>query len=1484
MSVQLPQLGPYKYYRLVVNKTVNLSQFNPSEVIMYNSSGQSMIPASVTTNQNTPTQLEYMSLSNLNASFGNYTTLTVYSGTSYTGSTSTTFTDKYTGLSKTINGEYYTVTFANQVALTKYVFQTQNPTLSSWAIVGSNDGFATGNVVSQVTNYFATINAGAQVNVATVNTYTYSTFRFIYQSGQSSASPFSLSISNPVFVGPAGAYFNGIAQLGTTYSNTISTTITNPAAQTVLGEWIQMQLPSAAVVNVYSMATTCQPVAWFFLGSTNGTVWDLLHTVSNNYYVNSTSFVYTVTNIQQSGYSYYRMVISECYGTSVNISTLALYNSSGTSVLPYLTTNSTNYAYKPAVSTSLTGPFVLQSSSSYQPYSNTSLSALFNNDQNTYWLSSNVYKPYTGTSTTYYQPTGTYVSGEYFDITFPQPASFIKYVIMHTTETSKSPNNWMILGSTDSVNFTNIISNVQGAYNGYPSPLTYNAYSISNTVSFSRIRFISNATINNGTLGLQKFKIITRSGSAVPNVSYNSTTYFTIDSSVPTGCNPTYGGNTFSTYSTSMYYSSNTVAGSLQGSFYGEYTQVSLPTPLASMVRQPSYIRITTNSPGVLPANVWILGSNILSGVGNTFSQPTTNGGITSTGQNVIAFVTNTYVTGNLLIPITNLLLPGPGTVDVLRTVVTDTQPWTAGQGNLNTVMINEIELLDNRFRRINPYLAPPPVASVYVDPVSKINTGSINNVTVPTSNGGTYRGITSTNITAPSAKTITGEWIQLTFPTNQPIGGPVVGYQVSFVNPVNYWTVAGTNDGTFGTWTELDTRYTKTTTGNLFQYSMQYALANGGLTYRFYRLIGRDVYSLSNTFQVIEFSLLNQYGYRINQLFSASSGNSPSAGQLVAPYNGGVYQGANTISANQTGEFITLQLPSASTNIYSMNVSFANPVQSFSLYGSLNGQVWYPVNRNSIKTTYGTYSSNSSSNIVPTLQIDQVLTSNTTASGSYAGTDSTGGYAGGWAEIAFPSNVLVASISFTVPAAPGILSPPYGQIKSFAVIASNDYSNWVTLYPADGTLRKYSTTVTQSLINTIPFTFYRVVIIAVDQPYGYIGINGLSVTMADGSNTGVTQNFGEYTYLNDTANTVMNIPTQYNYYGLQIENSVSVNGTVGVSNIVFNSTRSPSGIVPPYPMTSNVMVETSYGLNTVGYGSEYVQVSTSGPAHVANTYTINFDQYLNAGLPISFSLYGSNDSVNYALIDTRSTGVTDRTAPLSNSLTYQTNSTLRFKTFRLVVNQALQNFTTGGTAGISEFYVTDYSGTVVTPNLPMTSNVTSGTVQVLQANVYNNNGLYQYISQIGGVSGEYAVFKFPSPILISNVKINAQTMTGTVLGSLRGSTFQPLATFSMTTGTSTVVINTTNYYDSFAIAVQTIAANTGQAVVYEVTFYDILGETRPFLIPFCLKTNSVGDTGFLNFSQLNQFGLSNTIPADLYAVSRNILDISNGQGRARFS
>ena len=504
MSVQLPQLGPYKYYRLVVNKTVNLSQFNPSEVIMYNSSGQSMIPASVTTNQNTPTQLEYMSLSNLNASFGNYTTLTVYSGTSYTGSTSTTFTDKYTGLSKTINGEYYTVTFANQVALTKYVFQTQNPTLSSWAIVGSNDGFATGNVVSQVTNYFATINAGAQVNVATVNTYTYSTFRFIYQSGQSSASPFSLSISNPVFVGPAGAYFNGIAQLGTTYSNTTSTTITNPAAQTVLGEWIQMQLPSAAVVNVYSMATTCQPVAWFFLGSTNGTVWDLLHTVSNNYYVNSTSFVYTVTNIQQSGYSYYRMVISECYGTSVNISTLALYNSSGTSVLPYLTTNSTNYAYKPAVSTSLTGPFVLQSSSSYQPYSNTSLSALFNNDQNTYWLSSNVYKPYTGTSTTYYQPTGTYVSGEYFDVTFPQPASFIKYVIMHTTETSKSPNNWMILGSTDSVNFTNIISNVQGAYNGYPSPLTYNAYSISNTVSFSRIRFISNATINNGTLGLQK--------------------------------------------------------------------------------------------------------------------------------------------------------------------------------------------------------------------------------------------------------------------------------------------------------------------------------------------------------------------------------------------------------------------------------------------------------------------------------------------------------------------------------------------------------------------------------------------------------------------------------------------------------------------------------------------------------------------------------------------------------------------------------------------------------------------------------------------------------------------------------------------------------------------------------------------------------------------------------------------------------------------
>lgn len=1378
MSVPLTPRKPYKYFRLTINSTVNQRTVKIPEIAIYNSSGQTMIPAGVVSNQTAPSNpLEFMSLSNLGASFGSYTTQSLYSGSGYFGNAKTTFLDLCTGLSNTILGESYTVNFAQKVAVSKYVFISQNPPISAWSIVGSNDGFVTGNVISSVSKITS---FGDQINVFTVNTFVYSSFRFIYQAGTGNYSAFSLGISKPVFIGPNGPYFNGTFSNGSTPSST--------------ADYIQIKLPIPTAVNNYSMVTNCYPISWTLAGSTNNITWNSLDQVTNNYYVTNQTFTRPLIN--SNLYLYFRLTINECYINSASVSTLTLYSNS-ISVIPYLSTDSASFSSSPPVPTSLVGQYTIQASSSYAPYANTSLSSLFNDDQSTYWLSDNVYPG--PPTTTYFQPTSSTLPGEYFDVTLPIPVKLIKYSIMHSADTTKSPNAWMVLGSTDGSTFTSILSNIQSS--GVPQALTYNTFPISNTASFSRIRFVANTTISNGTLSLQKFKLITSRGSALPNVSFNNSLYFSVDSSVPVGCTPTYGGNNYSRTETACYSNStNLVVGPLTNKFYGEFTQIAFPVPLLKMKQVPVYIRIKSDT---LPSNVWVLGANIQSFFGPTFSQPLTGNGnytITTTGQTIVASLTNNYITGNVLIPITsNLGLPGPGTVDILRIVVCDTQP-----GTISTTRINEIELLDSRYRRINSYITSFDSAT---------SNGIVSTISSPTVMGGVYRG----------SETLGGDWIQITFASQTQI----YGYRLTFVNPVNKWSLLGSNDGAFTSWTTIDTRTTQVLTGNLFQYSVP------TVNYKYYRIVGLEG---SSQLQIADIALLDYNMERLNPFFVGS--NTPST--LVPVFSGGACKSSNNFpGSSKPGEFITIRLPNVS-NVSTMSILFSNPVQSYSVFGTNDLAVWNLIERKTITSTYGTYSSNSSSGITPTIKQDQLIASAVP----------------GWAEIAFPSNVLIASMSFTVPAAPSVVTPPYGQITSMSITGSNDYVNWVTVYPADNILRPFGTKVTQPIANSIRFTYYRLNILGLDNPGGVIGINGLTATMADGSNTGITGNYGEYTYITDSVSNVVSVPP-YQYYGLQVERTSNTGGSAGVIEVSMGLPALNSNVTTLYP----------YKANSVGYGSEYVQIKTSGPPHIAKTYTVKYDEYSGAGIPLSFSLIGSNGGV-FEVIDSRTNSL------ISNVLVFTTNSTKAYSIFRLVINQTLQSATSAGTVGITEFSVTNYFGEVITPNLPMTSSVTSGTVQVLQSNVYGSNGAYRYVNS----PGEYAVFKFPQSIQLSNVVITANAFSGTLLG---GSI--PLMSFSVN-GTTSIPVASNAYYDTYTLIVTSIAPNAGQASIQNVTFYDTLGETRPFLIPFCLQTNSYSDTGFLNFSQIDRFEVSNVIPADLYAVSQNLLVVDNGQARVKFS
>ena len=1490
--VPLPQTQPYKYYRAVFSRQFDSSGINLTRFDVLNSSGQLLVPTITNNSTTVATPVLYYSLSNLNASFGSYSTSQSYYP-AYSGATSTVFTDKFLGTTKTINGDYYTVTFANPVAVTKYVFITNNPTLTSWSIIGSNDGFVTGNIISSVSNFFTVPTIG-QVNVATVNTFTYTQFRFVYQGGLATSYPCSVSITSPIFVGPTGPYFNA-SQQGTVYANT---TVTSGYT----GEWIQIQLPATAVANVYNWSTTCQPIAWSFLGSNNGTAWDLIQATSNNYY-QTAPLVNTIRNLANGGYSTYRLVLTEAYQPWNQASTIALFNSSGKSLIPLVTSNSTVYAYPPVVSTSLVGQFSVNASRADIG----SVTNLFDNSAlTTWWVSS-----FNNGTTTQYQPTGTAVPGEWVEIAFPQPVTITKYAILHGPDSSKSANVLILLGSTDSINFTNILSNVQVVI---ATPNTYNAFSISNTTPFSKVRLIVNGTPG-GSLDMRQLRIFGQNGSLMPNVTSTSTTF---DSSILSGCVPVYGGPTYSSSSTNFYGSATTTtAGPLLATYQGEYVQLTFPVPLNGFVSQPAYINI--KSPQVLPANVVVLGANLQATTTSPFpplfSTPPSSNPVTiaGSGQTIVASATNVYQVSNVLLPILSYTCNNTtvtSSVDILRIVIGETAPWSQNQGgSFSTGIIGEVELLDSRLRRVNPILVSPTnltvsAAGTYI---GGQNTLSVANLTLPY---GVYRGFSNTWV--QGIGNIPGEYMQVYFATTGLTDNSLFpyGYRVTFANAINYWTMVQSTDG--ATWYQVDSRKTKTLSGTSFQYYWNYLSQNN-----YYRVICRETFS-TNCFQLAELAILNQYGDQLNGFFTTQVNTQiPSI-----PRNNGWYQGLSNI-ANDTynGDWITLQTPSTVTNVAYMNVLTSVGLQQFSMYGSNDGKSWVTLGRNSLNASYGTYSSNASttkvtgpgptSNSAFNLSVSQVnsftpssaiLAIDVSSTGTYNGSNPlftvtpTGfsAISGGWAELVFPSNVVVTSMSFFVPPAPGTYDAPFGQISAFYILGSVDYNTWTVLFQPDGSVRSFGTKVTQALPTTSSYVYYRVMITQIDRQ-GYMGLSGLSATLTSFATTGFSNNTTERTYTIDYVSNTMSL-AEYKYYGLQIERATNpLTGNVAVATIALGSKKSPTGLIPPNPMTSNVTSQIVYGNDSIGYGAEYVQISTSGSAHIANSYTFQFDQYTGSGIPIVVTLSGSNDGITFVPVNTFNTGIVSRSAITSNVFTvYPTVTGNRYNTFRLTVNQSLQNFTTSGTTGISLFYVTDYSPNVATPNVTsyqMTQNTQSFSGSVLlQANVYRNDGTYAYING----TGEYATFTFPAPILLSYMSITANAFSGTLYGGVTplvsfqakagGTNFNLQSTyFSNVTGT--VPVTTASYFSQFTLVVTSITPGTGQANIGEVTFYDIYGERRQFLIPFCLDTNSVGDTGSLNFSQIDQFSISNSLPTNsVYAVSRNILDIKDGRGKVRFS
>ena len=1493
-------LQPYSFFRFIVTSMIENANAQFNQINLFNNAGKSIVPVGVTTNITTIANPKSLVSSSADVTKNVNSTSPFYSriSSAYSGSNITSFVDTFSGAVSTISGDFFSVNFTSPVSITQYAFVTQNPTANSWTLVGSNDSFLSGNAISNVWDYIGLTSpvAGRQVNVATSNTFSYMNYRFILRKGISSATSFSLGVDNLTFIGPSGVYFNGDRIFeGTRFANNLPVAIT-AGGRSFAGEWSQIQLPSAVVSNVYSFSVNTLPIAWALVGSTNASTWDLLHSVSNNYFVSSQTskfnFSSVFTNPSNSGYSFYRLIITDTYSKNIVISNMTVSTAAGNRIYPFLTSNAANYSAA-AVPTSLSGQYTFQTSGATI---NKFLFNLFDMKKDTAWE---------GTSGTYLDGSGNpsasapitqftngTIPGEWIDITLPQPSVITKYGFIHSSTTSKSPNSWSLIGSTDGITFSNILSNVVGAFSRYPAPNSANTYPSSNILTpFSKLRLVVSNVMNNQQVSLADFAIYNTNGRLLPKVnSTDQSTTLIVDTTNPNSeAVGVFGGRYTDTTSTILYSnSSSLVAGSVLRTFTGEWIQLSYANSLA-LTSTLKFIKISCPLSGSLPANVIIMGSNLQSSNGLGFTQPAIGTGINTSNSVILAEQSNIYNLDNTIIipiPVVPNIRSAPSlativSVDVIRIIVNETAP-----GNLSTTTISEVELLDSKLRRMTPVLTN--ATSTFGSRTDATGTIIGNNYVYPTPSitGGSYKGTVSTG-------THVGEWVQISFP----FAIISAGYHVIFdAVSATSWTLLASNDPTFATSVELDSSGRVGTVATQFWF---YYKNPTSTAYTHFRLVIKEMALGSSSALVTKLSILDANGDRLNRFMTTNGGNIQNlSGSTGLVYNNGYYKGSNNLTGVDTsGEWIILKVPSTKTKINRITITPSSDtiIAKWSLYGSLTGSGWTLLTSSSDTSPLGTFTSNIISNSFPintyaTGGTDVILSTDTDSSGVYNGPEPAyAGFKGAWAQVEYPVPTPVSTMSFTVADGSNADNIPYGEIDSYALVASNDYSTWSLIYNSVGITKNYNFVETINF-STSTYRYFRLIIYKVTSGRKFIGIRNLRFT-------GFV-NYTETTISSQQAALTLPITnSEFSYFGLQVDRSTNqTTGILSISSVTFSSPSSKSQLIPPTPMTGNVTSISSFGDNQLGTGREWVQISSSGPPIMPVEYTVTRDaRNTNLGFPVSWVLDGSNDLSNWVQLHVETgTLATRPTTGQPETITRQITARNlgRFSSFRLTPTEVLSTFNSQGTVGIFSMNVSDFSTTtnVAVPDNEsgtITSNTFSKTVFRYQSNTYSASGQPTQTwntTKINGVDvvGEWAELSLPVKITLSSVVVNLASASATfsIVGSNDGISFTSLGSLTATTGTRQIQSTSIVPYKIFRVIFTSIGTDLGSVRVNDITLFDINGERRPFVIPFCLKTNSLYHSGSLNFSMLNQFGLSDVLGTDkVYAVGHNILRIENGSG-----
>jgi len=204
-----------------------------------------------------------------------------------------------------------------------------------------------------------TLTGSTTVSVATTSyptsTTAYTYFRIICTQGFATSNTYFelgewfINFTNPnslqsAYVVPTASLTSSsytTSTLSTVNANVVSTAASNTGqymamaagAQTMFGEWIQLQLVTAVSVTSYVVAMRSTnpesyPAAWNMLGSTDGVNWTILDTRTGN----SASYITCTLATTSAVYAYYRIVFTKINSSAagfVDIGGFILYNNAG---------------------------------------------------------------------------------------------------------------------------------------------------------------------------------------------------------------------------------------------------------------------------------------------------------------------------------------------------------------------------------------------------------------------------------------------------------------------------------------------------------------------------------------------------------------------------------------------------------------------------------------------------------------------------------------------------------------------------------------------------------------------------------------------------------------------------------------------------------------------------------------------------------------------------------------------------------------------------------------------------------------------------------------------------------------------------------------------------------------------------------------------------------------------------------------------------